>query len=83
MSSLIFNEKSGKRSQNLSAAVFISSPRVKSMICLVCHIRVKCLEMKSGIGFDLISAWVKVFRIIPEFRILRLDHPKNAELESL
>ena len=33
---------------------------------------------------DVIMSWVKVFRIIPEFRILRLTfQPQNAELEEL
>ena len=39
------------------------------------------MKHSAGISFD--SAWVKVFRIIPEFRILRLavqrKQPQNAE----
>ena len=29
---------------------------------------------------DLSEAWVKIFRINPEFRILRLTFPQNDEL---
>ena len=31
----------------------------------------------------IVSAWVKVFRIIPEFRILKESQPQNAELGRL
>ena len=45
---------------------------------LTTHCEDKCLEL---------HAWVKVFRIIPEFRILRLtfhrSQPQNAELGRL